>query len=325
MTTGAVVAALGAFSALLVLKGRGTLHEMLYPRLYRRSDFPENHFPADDPAGFRAKTARGYEKMSRASLVVCGITKDDAETLPLTIRRIEKTGALFRSYRVVIFENDSVDGTLGMLRAWEASNPNVTVLSESLCGHPDFPGDRFARLALCRNRYVDHLDASPELADCDYVLVVDLDLTGGWSLDGIASSFAETGWDAMASNSIGYHSLRRTYYDTLALRPQTILEPRWFYRIIGEAWKLRRGAPPIPVLSAFGGLCLYRRDALRSRRYAGTYEGVEACEHLALHGDGDMRFFLNPSQITVVGTQEDKGYGEPRHWRGRLRRIFLNW
>jgi glycosyltransferase involved in cell wall biosynthesis len=318
MTATVLLVALAAFTTILVLKGRGTLHEMLYPGLYRSADFPEDRFPAGDHAAFRAKVARGYACMKGASVVICGITKDDAETLPRTIRRIERTGASFREHRVVVFENDSTDGTPAILREWAGRNPNVRILSESLRGLPDFPKDRYGRLACCRNRYLDHLNG-------EYVIVVDMDLRGGWSLDGIASTFAETGWDAVASNSIGYHNLRRSYYDVAALRPRTVLKDGWSYRVFGEGWQLRRGDPMIPVESAFGGLCVYRREVFLSRRYAGASGGVPACEHLALNADGRLRFFLNPSQITVAGTQEAKGYEAKRPWRRHLHRLLRNW
>ncbi|NJD20214.1 MAG: glycosyltransferase family 2 protein, partial [Gemmatimonadetes bacterium] len=316
---------LGLFVALLVLKGRGTLHEMLFPRLYRGVDFPESRYPARDEGGFRARVERGYARMREASVAVCGITRDDEETLPLTIRRIEKTGARFRDHRVVVFEDGSKDRTPEILREWTARNPRVTVLPPPPPGEPGPPAERFGRLAGCRNRYVEHLNAAPELLDVDHVLVVDMDLRGGWSLDGLASTFAEDGWDAVGSNSLGYHNLRRTYYDLAALRPRAVLEDSVRWRVFGEAWQLRRGGALIPVESAFGGLGVYRREVFRTRRYAGTHAGTPACEHLALNEDGALRFFLNPSQITVAGTQEAKGDPTVPRWRRDLRRLLGNW
>jgi hypothetical protein len=312
-------------AALLAWKGKETLHERLCRPLYRSADFPEARYPARDAAGFREKAARGYQRMQGMTIVICGITRNDAETLPLAIRRIEKTGALFADYRVVLFENDSRDETLALLRNWEKANAKVTILSDSLRGRPDLAESRFARLACCRNRYRDHIAHTPGLAGYPWVMVVDLDLRGGWSLDGIAASFAEEGWDGVAANAIGYHNLRRTYYDTLALKPSTVLKRTWFHRLIGEGWQLRRGDPLIPVESAFGGLALYRREVFDARRYAGTAGGREACEHHALNADGGLRFFLNPSQITITGTQECREKSGGPAWRSGLARVFLNW
>jgi glycosyltransferase involved in cell wall biosynthesis len=323
--TVAILLIAALFIVLLAWKGRKTLHEAFFPKLYKNVVFPEARFPAKDAEAFRKKTARGYESMKKAAIVICGITRDDAETLPLTIQRIEKTGGLFADYHVVIFENDSRDDTAAILRQWEEENAKVTILSESLRERPDLTENRFERLAYCRNRYLEHVENTSELDGSPYVMVVDMDLRGGWSADGIAASFAEMGWDAVAANAIGYHNLRRTYYDTWALKPPTVLKEKWLYRLIGEGWQFRRGAPLIPVESAFGGLALYRREALLGRRYAGTEDGREVCEHHALNADRGLRFFLNPSQITVIGTQENKAAGGHAPWRRHLSRIFLNW
>lgn len=325
MATTILLTGLGLFVLLLACKGKGTLHEFLYPDLYRSVDFPEGRFPARDAAGFREKTRRGYERMKGISLVICGIARNDGETLPRTIRRLEKTGRLFRDYRVVVFENDSTDRTPALLRQWEAENDRVMILSESLLDLPVLSSGRFPLLAYCRNRYLDYLKGSRDLGGFEYVMVVDMDLKGGWSLDGLASSFAETGWDAMAANSIGYHNLRRTYYDKLALQPQSVLKTGLFYRLCGEGWQFRRNGPLAPVRSAFGGLCLYRREALLSRRYSGSFGGRETCEHQALNADGTWRFYLNPSQITVTGSQEAKGYSEKPAWQRSLFLLLRNW
>ena len=56
----------------------------------------------------------------------------------------------------------------------------------------------------------------------------------------------------------------------------------------------------VPVTSCFGGLGIYRTEAL----LAGCY-GARDCEHIDLHRSmrekGFTRTFLNPSQITLYG------------------------
>jgi hypothetical protein len=325
MATAMILTAFGLLAALLAYKGTRTLHERLYPEFYRSERFPEDRFPAKDEQDFRKKIARGYDAMNKSSLLICGISRNDEETLPLAIRRIEKTGSCFKDYGVVIFENDSTDRTPDILRSWERENPRVRILSESLRGLPISSRSRFERLAYCRNRYVDDMNAAAEYDRCEWVMVVDMDLRGGWSVDGLASTFADAGWDAVASVSLGYHYLRKTYYDTFALKPKGILKKNWSYRLFGEGWQFRRNDPLIPVQSAFGGLALYRRDIFRTRRYSGLSGGLDVCEHDALNADGKLRFFMNPSQITVVGTQEAESYSSMPPWRKTLYRLFLNW
>ena len=78
MAAEVLLTALGLLAVLLAWKGRGTLHERLHPGLYRSVDFPEERFPAHDGARFRERRrAGGYERMKTASLVICGITRND--------------------------------------------------------------------------------------------------------------------------------------------------------------------------------------------------------------------------------------------------------
>jgi len=313
------------FAGLLIFKGKATLHERLFPRLYNTIDFPEDHFPPADPKNYLRKVAAGYEKMKAVKVVICGVTKDDGAILPLTMARIEKTGGLFRNYRVIIYENDSQDNTPDILKQWQTVNPRVKIITESIADTPLMGITRTERLAFFRNRYLQHIRESGEYADYDFVIVADMDLKGGWSNDGIATSFAHSGWDIVAGNSIGYHNLRKSYYDIFALRPKTILNTGFVYKIIGDGWQLRRGDPLISVQSGFGGLALYRKEAIISRQYSGTVNGQTMCEHVSLNADHSLRCFLNPSQITLIGTQEEKKYQPGSSLGNTLFGLFRNW
>jgi hypothetical protein len=184
---------------------------------------------------------------------------------------------------------------------------------------------RTEKLACFRNRYLDLIKEEEQYAAFDLVIVVDMDLKGGWSNDGIATSFSRSDWDIVAANSIGYHYLRRTYYDTFALLPKTIIRTNWLYKIIGEGWQLHREDPFIRIQSGFGGLALYRKDAIASRQYSGIINGEKTCEHISLNADNRLRCFLNPSQITVTGTQEEKKYESASPFINVLYKLFLNW
>lgn len=313
------------FACLLLFKGTATLHERFFPGLYNSVEFPEELFPAQNQAAFQKKVAAGYEYMRGMKVVICGLTKDDEPILPLTIARIEKTGCFFRDYRVIVYENDSRDNTLDLLKKWEVTNPKVTIIAESISGTEIMQWSRTEKLAHFRNRYLQQIKEDKEYATFDFVIVVDMDLKGGWSNDGIATSFARLDWDIVAANSIGYHNLRKTYYDMFALLPKNIFKNGFVYKIFGEGWQLHRGDPLIRIQSGFGGLALYRKEAIMSRQYSGSIEGERVCEHISLNTDNSLRCFLNPSQITITGTQEKKQYKSKSSRENVLHKIFLNW
>ncbi len=314
---------MAALLLLLIFKGEKTLHEVLFPKLYGQASFPDTSFLPMQDTSFVAQTRKGFRAMKQKRAVLCALARDNAATLPLTIQRLEATGKCFAQYHVVIYENDSTDQTPEILQAWAAENPNVTLISESLVGHPILKSSRTERMAHFRNRYLEHIRDTPHLRESDILIVADLDLAGGWSLSGMAWGFAATDWDGLIANSIGYHYMRRTYYDTYALEPKRVLNQNWMYRLVGEAWQFKPGSPLVPVESGFGGLGVYRMDAILPREYTGRLRGREVCEHTGLNADGRLKFYLNPSQIALTGSQ---GWNEaPRKGFGRMRRVLCNW
>ncbi len=76
-------------------------------------EFPEDAFqcPTATAAEYVQRVENGRRRMRELSVVVCGLCRDVRNFLPRTAARVERLGAMFRDYRVVLFENDSVDAT----------------------------------------------------------------------------------------------------------------------------------------------------------------------------------------------------------------------
>ena len=224
-----------------------------------------------------------------------------------TVLRTERLGSLFADYRVVMYENDSSDRTLQLLERWQAENSRVTVLTENL-GDPVHPGTtclrRAERMAHYRRQYWQFISA--QLADFDQVIVIDTDLDGGWSCDGIANTYGQAEWDFVGSNGILYkrrmldvnHTIQ---YDAWAFRRAHSLTPLSTREVNFMKWQ--RGEPLVPVRSCFGGLGVYQMPAFLAGKYAGG-----DCEHIPFHAtmrqQGFGNAFLNPSQITLYGRRQ---------------------
>ena len=227
-----------------------------------------------------------------------------------------------KDYRVFVYENDSVDGTKDLLLQWHQKDPLKIHISLNNCDsaktipsnkltkgvNPFFSHRRIDKMAMLRNTYMEYIEK--QKWEADYLIVVDLDVAR-ICLDGILSSFeSKLEWDAVTA--LGYSigpNLKRRYHDTYALTlygeemfPQTEQKVRslaGLYSVLNGygAW--------MRVFSAFGGLTIYRYDAVKGIRYAypslnNDDERVEVrCEHYSLYKQmverGYDRVFINPA------------------------------
>jgi len=273
------------------------------------AEFNESRFPCDPSMQeeYERRVALGRDRMSRATAVVCGLARDVRDSLPGMSARIEQLGAGFRDYRVVIYESDSRDGTLGYLWSWQQENRRVDVLSDIL-GRPRWgqvqDRERMVHMAECRNRYLTH--ALREYAEFEYLIVVDTDLPEGFSYDGVANTFGQNDWDMVGSNGLLFHSYGSysrapMFFDAWAFRRpgETQVQP---YEVLNRL-SFQRGEELVPVWSCFGGIAIYRMECFRG----GVLYGGDDCEHAVLHRrlrqQGYDRQFLNPSQMVLYSAQ----------------------
>ena len=237
-----------------------------------------------------------------------------------------------------MYENDSDDGTAERLKEY-ASKDNQFILIQESTGHKGFDStsktlDRALYLSMLRNickNLIVHLHYSCKI---DYVIVIDLDLEGGWSYDGILNSFAYDldGWSAMTANGIRYESRitrlkdHHSVWDS-RLECTRYLHDTWAYRDYGceelkadvhhpgtgskgvSSYALERGDPPIEVFSNFNGLGIYKFENMIQCEYgAEKHEnGTVDCDHPYLHKqirNNGGSIYLNPSMITLYSPHE---------------------
>lgn len=270
---------------------------------------------------YLSKVKTGYRRMKNCRVVICSIVRDCEANLKKNIPVIEELMTCFDEAHVVVWENDSVDGTNELLGKWSQNNPNVHIISEDL-GLVTLPQDsgqvirwfsrhRIDLMASYRNKYLDFI----EQADWtfDYVITVDLDLARIY-LDGIANSFGQVvKWDVIASNGKAFSLTGTIYYDTYAYVHIGEILPKTLATIYTDQILLsglKVGTPLIPVVSGFGGLAIYTAEAIRGVRYQSAPNDdpqVEvSVEHVALHkairDNGYNLIFINPSQVVLYDT-----------------------
>lgn len=275
---------------------------------------PEDFWPVEDAylEQYRSAIEVGKDVASRSRLVVVMIARNSCPFITNTLGLVSElfsgpwAGTAFYAY-----ENDSIDETGEILWEFCSRTPNASVTKDANFS-PDergFQEGRTHRLAVARNKCSDWVQKFA--ADYEYVCVLDSDPHGGFSVDGVYNSL---GWFAECQASprglpvgaVASYSLYVTkgdggeygvaQYDAYAARLnwwENRGNMRWFHALLPPV-----GSRPIPMNSAFGGLCLYSREAYRGMRYAGG-----DCEHVLAHKamrEHGYTLMLNPGSRYVA-------------------------
>lgn len=253
------------------------------------------------------------------SVIICGIAKDIQPYIFNTIQEIERLASNFAEYRVIIYENNSADGTKQSLASWAYRNPSVTVISENLTQEQLREGERsfdprgnpprFSAIAKARNRVLEVIKT--EAFDAfTYVVMADLDFSGSWPVESIVETIDVYGvedWDCVCANG---HTYSGTYYDRFAFRDKHFpfgpeILASWSDEIhlqkisfSGEDW--------IPVHSAFGGIAIYKKHSLIVGTYSSyvTEEVRKDYHNLALTVDPLNKYIQEYCMSTNSSVQE---------------------
>lgn len=157
--------------------------------------------------------AAGIKEMQKHKVIIAGIARDNLTDLPITLKHLYELVKLFADYRVIIFENDSKDGTKTALNIWSKKDPKVRIISEDF-NNKKRPNHKF--MADVRNKYISSLKDS-EYEDFNLVMLIDLDMAYGFDIRGIQDSFSRfEKWDVVCSN--GIKNQAGQMYDVFAFR-----------------------------------------------------------------------------------------------------------
>lgn len=258
------------------------------------------------------------DTLSDKTIIICSIVRNAEKGLKKNIPVIKQLCALFSDYKIIIYENNSIDNTKKILTEWHESDPKhvFTLLndndstpsipnSKQTSSNPFFSNLRIKKMATLRNKYMDYIMDNNWTSD--YLMVVDLDVSELF-INGIVSTLEKKqNWDAITA--FGYSTsptLRKRYHDSYALVeenqysiPQTekiiiSLQKKYANFINKKEW--------IKVYSAFGGLAIYKFKAIKNLKYKvipNNDPNVEVrCEHFSIcqqmHNNGFNNIYIAP-------------------------------
>jgi hypothetical protein len=213
-----------------------------------------------------------------------GIVKDIAPSIPILKLFSNLIFKKFPDAKFILYENNSRDGTADLLKEWAATNDAIRVISEMIdpCTQLDSckartwdnKPCRMELIAAARNRLMELLwEASP--APNDLVVIMDFDISKIPTMQTLFKYLEHFPEDADAIFANGVSAKSNAYYDLYALR--TLANPVG-PEIIGEQfWKKmsyitfpQTDTTLIPVISAFGGIGIYRAGAIKGAKYSGV-------------------------------------------------------
>lgn len=249
----------------------------------------------------------GRDAAATKRVAFVAICRNAMPFLPLTMKRLEKTAAMFGGSRVFIYENDSVDGTKDFLDETSAGSDGWLTVSMQDHGRPhlNYTKEACRTIPLAEYRNACRAWVAENCSDFDYTVVFDTDPWGGWSVDGVANT---VGWLALpeyeAAAGMGSYSWAvwgppitpapmAVHYDGFACRWTWWKERQdmgWFHM-----WHPPVGSRPVLMNSCFGQLALYRTKNF----LAGEYRGGD-CEHIHHWRTAGGNCYLNPSMRCVA-------------------------
>lgn len=296
------------------------------------------------------------KKTADSTIIVCSIARNAEKGLRCNIPVIDGLCKAFKDFRIIVYENDSIDGTKELLKAWHEkdverihvslndTDPSQTIpTAESVPGvSPFFCHKRIDRMARLRNTYMEYVDKQGWKAD--FMIVVDLDVAQLY-LDNILTSFeSNIEWDAVTAfgYSVSPKMFTTRYHDSYAL---TVWEdkdiPQTEDMIVENAYKygkLKHNDEWVRVASAFGGFAIYRFEAVKGLRYTvpalenGDSRVEVRCEHFSLYKQmiehGYDRIYINPAMKLKYAELTLKTFWNSLHQSTFLdyyKRKFLYW
>jgi hypothetical protein len=303
------------------------MHRVRAPSCYTGLEFKYKNVNKED----RERIERGVSVAKGARVVIVGLAKDIKERIELNIRRAEYIGQAFDDYRIIVFENDSSDGTKEFLDRKSKDDRHVEVVE--CCDLGDCgcklkkkgagslgSEERIDLMTKYRNEALEHV--MKFYSEFDYMIVIDLDAEGPCPVEGVLHSLSFTDWDVIASNGksllAGTLGMQMMTYDPLAFVEDEFEDTAdrsllgLFYHYGRQQYIVNNsGSGLVKVKSAFNGATLYRMKSVGTARY----KNIMGCEHIGLHKnmveDGHERIFVNKFWAWYVGYQGQRSISTP--------------
>jgi hypothetical protein len=200
---------------------------------------------------------------------ICGAVKNCANHIDKIFDNMEKIGSLFEDYVIIMYYDESHDGTLEKLKSYQSKNNKLQfyVNKKPLSPHRthNIANARNGCIQMIRQKYSDY--SFFIMMDCDDVCCQDV------KLNVLNKYLYRTDWDALSFN-------KQPYYDiwALSIRP-FIFSHRHFHDVLKVQNKMTHYITTLiskvsengllKCCSAFNGFSIYRTEKFLNCKYDG--------------------------------------------------------
>lgn len=276
---------------------------------------------------YQQEVLLGEKASKNSSIIIAGLIRNGAFQIAELKQRCSGIISHFKSYKIIIVENNSTDNTRDFLLEWVKEDPNVILLCQDIfsVNHTEcdisnlFPKSenlgasplpaRIQKMSFLRNIYLKHIQHY--YSDYDYLCVMDMDLKGNLYLDGFLQSFfllsSSKNIDAIACNGVIQNSEDHFYYydsfahielgDPYVWENQTAKSNHDKYVHTHITLKYSTKMNLDRVRSAFGGVVLYKMDKIKNASYDFS-PNFFSCEHSYFHKN--LTIMVNPRFIFII-------------------------
>jgi hypothetical protein len=275
-----------------------------------------NDIPIDLKQTYTEKISQGKKLWKDKRVIICGLARNCEDKIHNNIEEINELSKHFKDYRIVVLENNSSDNTKDAIDQHIEKNNKIIRIGtdDSEDFSKGLSEDRIIRMSKYRSELQKYI--KNKYKDYDYVIILDFDVIV-WSIEGVLTSLAWHDFDVMGSVSLQFDVYSNSYtgwthYDRWAFKFHSWSEEfsidqsdsmMWF-----NYWKPPIGAKPIPCLSVFGGLAIYKMEAYLAGEYGHRHSeeigGETTVEHAQFHytmmKKGYDRVYINPSQRSIM-------------------------
>jgi len=313
-------------SFIIYIYGTTTFQDLWHQKSYNSIFIPLEKIPLTvvNKDGLNKSINDGKQNAKNKKVVFGLLARDVSLNFEFMKKRIQVLSSYFKEYKILIFENDSIDNTRELFTKWETQDKNVVLMNCCSFGNCNckLSVEQLTRLARDAKRmdmlrfFREHLlqRVQKDYNDYDYYILIDFDLPGAFYLDGFFTSFENNDWDMLYARGITTIPMSNHYYiyDSFAFIAENQAfdyvdnNKNEFFAMNKILNKIPIGGSRIKCRSGFNGIAIYKIQSILKCSYY-SHPKKFKCEHIDLHHDmykkGFDKIYFNPNMILFAGHQ----------------------